>query len=322
MPLTDLTLPELVDFRPQVAEPTDFDAFWAQTLAESAAIPSRLERRRVSGPISQVIVEDVEFAGYNGDPIKAWIIRPLDERPRPAVVEFIGYNGGRGLPAEHLHWAASGYVNVIMDTRGQGSGWGGGGSTPDPHGSGAALDGYMTRGVEDPHDYFYRRVFVDAVRLVEAVRQLDVVDPQQVAVTGGSQGGGITLAVAGLMGSRVAGVMPDVPFLCHFRRSVSLTPSRPFTEVTQYLSIHRDRTEQVFETLSYFDGANFAKRATAPALFSVGMMDDIVLPSTVYAAFNGYGCADREIAVYEFNGHEGGQFFHWQRQEAWLAARR
>lgn len=322
MPLTDLTLPELVGFRPSVDEPADFDAFWARTLAESAAVPSHLERTRVSGPITQVIVEDVVFAGFNGDPIKAWIIRPLDERPRPTVVEFIGYNGGRGLPAEHLHWAASGYVNVVMDTRGQGSGWGGGGSTADPHGSGAALDGYMTRGIEDPHDYFYRRVFIDAVRLVEAVSALEFVDAQHLAVTGGSQGGGITLAVAGLMGSRVAGVMPDVPFLCHFRRAVSLTPSRPFTEVTQYLSIHRDRTDQVFETLSYFDGANFARRASAPALFSVALMDDIVLPSTVFAAFNGYGSADRDIAVYEFNGHEGGQFFHWQRQEAWLAARR
>jgi Acetyl esterase (deacetylase) len=322
MPLTDLTLPELVDFRPSVEEPADFDAFWSATLAESAEIPRRLVRQRVAGPIDQVIVEDVEFAGFAGDPIKAWIIRPLDERPRPTVVEFVGYNGGRGLPAEHLHWAASGYVNVIMDTRGQGSGWGGGGSTPDPHGSGAALDGYMTRGVEDPHDYFYRRAFVDAVRLVEAVGSLDFVDPQRIAVTGGSQGGGITLAVAGLVGSRVAGVMPDVPFLCHFRRAVSLTPSRPFTEVTQYLSIHRGMTEQVFATLSYFDGANFAKRAIAPALFSVAMMDDIVLPSTVFAAFNGYGTADKQIAVYEFNGHEGGQFFHWQRQEAWLAALR
>ena len=279
-------------------------------------------RRRVDGPITQVLVEDVEFAGYAGDPIKAWIIRPQDEQPRPTVVEFIGYNGGRGLPAEHLHWAAAGYVNVIMDTRGQGSGWGGGGSTPDPHGSGAALDGYMTRGIEDPHDYFYRRVFIDAVRLVEAVQTLEFVDPAHVAITGGSQGGGITLAVAGLVGSRVAGVMPDVPFLCHFRRAVSLTPSRPFTEVTQYLSIHRGSTEQVFTTLSYFDGANFARRATAPALFSVGLMDDIVLPSTVFAAYNGYGSSDRDIAIYEFNGHEGGQFYHWQRQEAWLAARR
>jgi len=112
-----------------------------------------------------------------------------------------------------------------------------------------------------------------------------------------------------------------VPFLCHFRRSVALTPGRPFTEVTQYLSVHRGRTEEVFGTLSYFDGANFARRASAAALFSVGLMDEIVLPSSVFAAYNSYAGADRDIAVYEFNGHEGGQQFHWQRQVDWLRAR-
>ena len=179
----------------------------------------------------------------------------------------------------------------------------------------------MTRGVENPNTYYYRRVFTDAVRLVDAVRALDFVDPDRVAVTGGSQGGGITLAVAGLMGHDIVAAMPDVPFLCHFRRSVALTPGRPFTEVTQYLSVHRDQVDTVFRTLSYFDGAVFAPRASAPALFSVGLMDDIVLPSSVFAAFNRYGAEDREIATYEYNGHEGGQLFHWQRQVAWLRDR-
>jgi cephalosporin-C deacetylase len=234
------------------------------------------------------------------------------------VVEFVGYNGGRGLASEHLDWAASGFVHVVMDTRGQGSGWGSGGGTPDPHGSGPAFEGFMTRGITDPRDYFYRRVFTDAVRLVEAVRTLDFVDAGRVAVTGGSQGGGITLAVAGLLGDQVVAALPDVPFLCAFRRSVELTPGRPFTEVAQYLSVHRDQVDAAFRTLSYFDGAVFAPRATAPALFSVGMMDEIVLPSSVFAAYNRYGSADREIAVYEFNGHEGGGMFHWQRQVEWL----
>jgi cephalosporin-C deacetylase len=208
-----------------------------------------------------------------------------------------------------------------MDTRGQGSSRVVG-DTPDPQSSGAPRQpGFMTDGVLDPQAYYYRRVFTDAVRAVEAVRAFDGVDATRVAVTGGSQGGGITLAVAGLMGDGIVAAMPDVPFLCHFRRSVALTPGRPFTEVTQYLSVHRDRADSVFHTLSYFDGVNFASRASAPALFSVGLMDDIVLPSTVFAAFNRYGATDREIATYEYNGHEGGQLFHWQRQAAWLQAR-
>lgn len=321
MPLSDLTLAELVEYRPEVDEPADFDAFWAATLAESHVLPPEVGLVAASAPISELIVEDLTFAGFGGDPIKAWVVRPRSTQPLPVVIEFVGYNGGRGLPAEHLRWAASGFVHVVMDTRGQGSGWGGGGGTPDPHGTGPAFEGFMTRGIEDPRDYFYRRVFVDAVRLVEAVRTLAFVDADRVAVTGGSQGGGITLAVAGLLGDAVVAAMPDVPFLCHFRRSVALTPGRPFTEITQYLAVHRDRVEPVFRTLSYFDGAIFAARATVPALFSVGLMDEIVLPSSVFAAYNRYGSPDREIGVYEFNGHEGGQLFHWQRQVQWLRDR-
>jgi len=321
MPLSDLTLAELRQFRPEVSEPADFDAFWADTLAEAAAVPQELALSPHDGPISQLRVEDLTFRGFAGDPIRAWVIRPVSAQPLPAVVEFVGYNGGRGLPAEHLSWAAAGFVHVVMDTRGQGSGWGGGGTTPDPHGSGPAFEGFMTKGITDPRDYFYRRVFTDAVRLVEAVRTLDFVDAGRVAITGGSQGGGITLAVAGLLGDAVVGALPDVPFLCHFRRSVELTPDRPFTEVARYLSVHRDQVDVVFGTLSYVDGAVFASRATAPALFSVGLMDEIVLPSSVFAAYHRYGADDRNIAVYEFNGHEGGGVFHWQRQVEWLRER-
>lgn len=321
MPLSDLSLAELVAFRPEVTEPADFDAFWSGTLAEARALPLKVTLSPAPGAITEVVVEDLTFSGFAGDPVKGWVIRPKGDAVRPAVVEFVGYNGGRGLPVEHLTWASAGYVHVIMDTRGQGGGWGTGGSTPDPHGTGASYEGFMTRGIESPQTYFYRRVFTDAVRLVDAVRTLDFVDANRIVVTGASQGGGITLAAAGLLGDQVAAAMPDVPFLCHFRRSVAITPGRPFTEVTQYLSVHRGRVDDVFATLSYFDGANFARRATAPGLFSVGLMDDIVLPSSVFAAYNRYGSENREIAVYEFNGHEGGQAFHWQRQVDWLRER-
>jgi cephalosporin-C deacetylase len=207
-----------------------------------------------------------------------------------------------------------------MDTRGQGSGWGTGGDTPDPHGSEGSAPGFMTRGIQSPETYFYRRVFTDAVLLIDTVLQLDSVDPERISVTGSSQGGGISLAAAALHPG-VSASMPDVPFLCHFRRSVPLTPDNPFIEIGRYLAVHRARVDEVFHTLSYFDGVNFARRITAPVLFSVALMDPVVLPSSVFAAFNHCGSPDAEIAVYEFNGHEGGQTVQWLRQTEWLAAR-
>lgn len=320
MPFTDLPIEQLRDYRPPVAEPADFDEFWRRTLGDARAEDGAVKIVEAVTPISELVIEDLTFPGYGGEPIRAWITRPRTDRPLPAVVEYIGYTGGRGVAGEHLQWAAAGYVHVLMDTRGQGSGWGTGGDTPDPHGSGPAAVGFMTRGISDPSTYYYRRLFTDAVRLVDAVKAFDFVDPTRIGVTGASQGGGVALAVAGLVPDLV-GVMPDVPFLCHFGRSVQFTPDQPFTEITRYLAVHRDQDERVFHTLSYFDGVNFARRVQAPALFSVALMDGIVLPSSVFAAYNHLGGGDREIEVYTYNGHEGGQTHQWVRQAEWLATR-
>jgi cephalosporin-C deacetylase len=313
----DLPLDELVSYRPDVSEPDDFDAFWTRTLDDTRTHDLDVRVEEVDTPYRTVTVRDVSFSGFGGDRIGAWFTVPrTDDGPLPAVVEFIGYNGGRDLPGESLRWASAGYAHLLVDTRGQGARWGGGGRTADPHGSGPATPGFMTRGIEDPDTYFYRRVFTDAVRAVEAVRTLPGVDAGQVAAQGGSQGGGITLAVAGLVPDLVA-ALPDVPFLCHFARALDICDKDPYAEVTRYLAVHRPRVDDVLRTLSYFDGVNFAKRAAAPTLFSVALMDLICPPSTVYAAYNHYA-GDKEIEVYRYNDHEGGESYQRQAQIRWL----
>jgi cephalosporin-C deacetylase len=322
MPLYDLSRQELATYRPELDEPADFDAFWSTTLAQTRTHDLALTLVPVDACLTLVEVFDVTFAGFGGHPVKAWLTRPKGATHLlPAVVEYNGYGGGRGLAHEHVEWAAAGYAHLFMDTRGQGSRWGNGGDTPDPTGSGPAAPGFMTRGILDPHDHYYRRVFTDAVRAVEAIRAVPGVDPARVAVTGGSQGGGIAIAAAGLVPD-LAGVMPDVPFLCHYRRAVEMTGTDPYGEITTYLSVHRDQVDQAFRTLSYLDGVHLGRRATAPALFSVALMDPICPPSTVYAAFHRYGELGGEpgkaIEVYEFNEHEGGQGYQRARQLRWL----
>src|SRR5919106_1008268 len=126
-----------------------------------------------------------------------------------------------------------------MDTRGQGRAWCAG-DTPDLYADGgnAHYPGSMTKGILDPKHYYYRRVFTDAVRAIDAARSHPEVDATQIAVTGGSQGGGITIAAAGLVPDVVA-AMPDVPFLCHYRRATEICDKDPFAEVTRYLAVHR-----------------------------------------------------------------------------------
>lgn len=319
MAFFDLPLPELETYRPHVREPEDFDEFWTRTLAETRAFDLNVTATKLNTSLKFVDSYDVEFSGFGGHRIKAWLNLPAGAEPGslPAIVQYQGYGGGRGYAQEHLLWANAGYAHLFMDTRGQGSGWGSGGHTADPAGTGASGPGFMTKGIGNADDYYYRRVYADGVRAVEAIRTFAQVDATRVSITGASQGGGITLAVAGLVDNLYA-VMPDVPFLCNFERATSLIDNDPYHEITRYLAVHRTHVDQVFNTLSYFDGVNFARRATAPALFSVALMDGICPPSTVYSAYNHYANDNRAIEIYPYNGHEGGEFGHKLTQVAWL----
>ena len=143
----------------------------------------------------------------------------------------------------------------------------------------------------------------------------------------------MAVAVAGLVAGRLDGViaaLPDVPFLQDFPRAIDIAPRGPYPEIAAFLGRHRERYEPMLAVLNYFDGVNLGRAATAPALFSVAQMDDVCPPSTVFASYNAYGDrnwrggdrtgagAAKDIEVYRFNNHEGGQEHHWIRQLQYL----
>lgn len=317
--LFDLPLEQLKVYCPPRNEPPDFDIFWEKTLAEACQFPLNAVFEPVNYGLQLVETFDVTFNGYGGQPIKGWLLLPWQHSELlPCVVEYIGYGGGRGHPLDWLLWSNVGYAHLVMDTRGQGSAWRSGDTADlEPERSNPHHPGFMTRGVLKPQNYYYRRVITDAVRAVEAACIHPMVDAERVAVTGGSQGGGIALAVGGLI-SNLAAVMPDVPFLCHYRRATEITDADPYREIAQYCQVHRDKIEAVFSTLSYFDGVNFAARASGPALFSVALMDEVCPPSTVFAAYNHY-IGPKQINVWPYNHHEGGDTFQSIEKVKFLA---
>jgi cephalosporin-C deacetylase len=318
MPFFDMPLDQLENYRPTRQEPADFDAFWQNTLNETRTHPLNPTFALVEYGLRLLETYDVTFSGYAGQRIKGWLLLPRERTGKlPCVVEYIGYGGGRGFPLNWMKWAVAGYAHLVMDTRGQGSVWSNG-DTPDiaPDGDNPAVPGFMTRGILSPYTYYYRRVFSDGVRAVETARSHDAIDPDRIIVTGGSQGGGITLAVAGL--TNVQGAMPDVPFLCHYRRATQIIGTNPYGEISTFCKTHRDEIATVFETLQYFDGVNFATRSQAPSLFSVGLMDDICPPSTVYAAYNHYA-GSKQMRLYEYNNHEGGGSYQTIEQMNFLS---
>ncbi len=306
MAFFDLPLSELKTYKPARVENKDFDAFWKTALANARKHKLNAEFEAVDYGLRAVETYDVTFSGAQGNRVKGWLILPKHRSGKiPCVMEFIGYGGGRKYPTDWLLWASAGYAHFVMDTRGQGSSWGKGDTgDPEPEGTNNHYPGFMTRGILSRDTYYYGRVFTDAVRAVEAAQSFAAIDADRIAATGGSQGGGITIAAAGLSPA-IKVAMPDVPFLCHYRRATQISAAHPYEEISRYLLVHRDKVDTVFDTLSYFDGVNFAARSKARALFSAGLMDEICPPSTVFAAYNHWK-GKKEIRTYEYNHHEGG----------------
>ena len=159
----------------------------------------------------------------------------------------------------------------------------------------------MTRGIGRPEDYYYTRLFTDAAMAVDAARELT--GAPQVAVSGSSQGGGLALAAAALVPDQVAVCHADVPFLCDIQRAITLAPGAPYTEVPEFLAHQLELIPAALDTLRYVDCALLARRITARCLLSVGLMDTICPPSTVFAAYNEI-TAGKDISVHPFTGHE------------------
>ena len=312
----DLPLDQLREYRPDVAEPDDFDAFWASMLATDRPQPAQF--RPVSTPTTFADVFDVTFAGAGGAPIRAWLTVPHElASDAPVIVEYVGYNGGRGDPLEWLTWPAAGYPHLVMDSRGQGGGWRTA-DTSDPGDLGRpSTNGFLTRGVADPATHYYARLFVDAARAVDAARQHPSCAGRRIVACGASQGGALALAAAHL-NPAVDAVLPSVPFLAHIRRAAEITAAKPYSELADYCAVRPAEVDRVFGTLSYFDVVNHARRIDRPALFAVGLLDEITPASTVFTAFNTYAGA-KEMAVYPFNGHEGGGITHLHAQLDFLS---
>ncbi|HEX7526284.1 MAG TPA: acetylxylan esterase [Gaiellaceae bacterium] len=321
-PLYDLPLAQLERHRSKAAEPDGLDAFWAGAI-EAA-------RGQAVAPVvvpfepdvyGELAAFDVTFSGADGHPVKAWYLRPRSagDAALACRVVFIGYGGGRDLPAAHALYPACGYATFVMDTRAQGGTWSTG-DTPDRGGgeSGPEHPGVMTRGVASPETYYYRRLYVDAVRAVETAAALDGVDPARIGVAGGSQGGALALAASALVPELVRLCHADVPFLSDIERGMEIAVDPPYLELVTYLALHPELEDAVRHTLRHVDNALLATRIRARTLVSVGLRDTITPPSTVFAAYNAI-TAPKEIAVFPYSGHQP-PTRHAERQLADFAA--
>ena len=294
----DLPLEQLREYKPELTKQPDFDEFWENAKAELAKVPMEYTLTPIDYPAKNIEVYELRFRGIHDAMISAYFAKPVGDGPFSSLVSYHGYNWGISALEDTVLGAFHGYVCTQMLVRGQQ-----GRSEDTLPSTGHAL-GWMTKGIESPETYYYRAVYLDAVRLLEIIASMDCVDKTKIALHGGSQGGALSLAAAALSDIACAAVV-YYPYLCHFRRAIDMAQEQPYLELNDHFRRNPEPEveEQALKTLSYFDLMNHAGNIKCDVTVFTGLVDLITPPSTVFAAYNHMTCK-KDIRVYRYFGHE------------------
>lgn len=302
MPLIDMPLNELLTYSGRNPRPNDFDFFWNDSLRELDATKPELEitKKDLSADFAECF--ELRFKGTRGGSVFAKYVRPKGAKNCPALLRFHGYSMHSGDWTSALSWAARGFAVASMDCRGQGGSSEDGGSY-----QGMTLRGHIVRGLEGaPEQMYFRNVFLDTAQLARVVADFDEVDPKRLGATGGSQGGGLTLACAALAPIKMAA--PVFPFLCDYKRVWEMDLAKDAYDEIRYFfrsfDPRHEREEEIFTKLGYIDNQHLASRIKGEVLLMGGLMDTITPPSSYFAAYNKITCTKRHVIWPDF-GHEG-----------------
>jgi len=303
MPLIDRPLPELRTYLGRNPRPADFDEYWERAMAELEATDPQVELRPAEFQVPGAECFHLFFTGVGGARVHAKYLRPKRaEEPHPAVLQFHGYTHHSGDWSDKLNYLGLGFSVAALDCRGQG-GW-----SEDVGGvRGSTHQGHIIRGLDDHQDkLLFRHIFLDTARLARIVMSFPEVDAERVGATGGSQGGGLTLACAALE-PRVRRAASVVPFLCDYRRVWEMDLAKAaYAELRVFFrqfDPRHEREEEIFNRLGYIDCQHLASRIRAEVLFGTGLMDEVCPASTQFAAYNRITSPKRMIVYPDFS-HE------------------
>jgi cephalosporin-C deacetylase len=304
MPLSfDMPYDQLLLYQGTNPRPADFDDYWDNSLAELQATDPQPELVPAEFQTDFADCFDLYYTGLGGARIHAKLLRPKQAgEPHPAVLMFHGYSGNAGDWFDKLGYVAQGYTVAAMDCRGQG------GLSEDKGGVlGWTLRGHIVRGLSDtPDKLLYRYIYLDTAQLARVVMEMPDVDATRVGATGGSQGGGLTLACVALE-PRIKLAAPVFPFLSDYRRVWQKELAKnAYLELDEYFRrfdpLH-ECEDEIFTKLGYIDVQHLAPRIRAEVLMAVGLMDQVCPPSTQFAAYNKI-TSKKSLRVYPDFQHE------------------
>ncbi len=267
--------PELL--RPLTPVPADFGQFWQKTMKSTNKIDLNPQLTHLSKYSTETV--DVYLVtltvGADGRNMNGYLTKPKDGKKHPVLFCPPGAGANKITPTTFYSDRGYIYMNINIHS----------GCNPELDDATYAearkvADDYNRKGIESRESYYYREVYAGCSRCVDFLMTLPDWDGRNVGVTGGSQGGALSIITAAL-NPHVTFCVPFYPALCDvlgFKHGRAGGWPKFFQKKSE-----KDGAE---ETLAYYDVANFARILKCPVFYSFGFNDNTCSPTSTYATYN------------------------------------
>lgn len=270
-----------LQIKPSLPVPDDFDAFWSAQKEKLATIPVNPRLTAVKSNSDKVESFDVQ-ADSLGAPVSGYFARPVGASPKSLPIILTVHGAGvvsSGLGGA-VGWAKRGFLAVDLNAHGIPNG------QPDKYYAdlwAGELKDYPARGRESRETMYFLGMFLRLVRALDFLTAQPEWDGRTVIVHGSSQGGAQAIAAAGL-DQRVTFFAAGVPAMCD-HTGVIVGRVNGWPKLVPKGSDGKPDAK-VLEAARYYDAVNFATRTRAAGIVTVGFIDGVCPPTSVYAAYN------------------------------------
>lgn len=267
-----------LQIKPGTPPPDDFETFWDAQKQKLARIPMDPVLTPAESRGDGIEVYDLKLKCLESiAPVSGFFAKPKDAQPKslPAMMRVHGAGIWSASRWEAIEGAEMGMLSLDINAHGLAN------EKPREYYvemEQTLLKGYSHRGRQHRESCYFFGMYMRMVRAMDFLCAQPEWDGQVLIVKGVSQGGAQAIAAAGL-DSRVSMFGAGVPALCNQPGPVSGWPWL----VPGY---HGNPDPKILEVSRYFDPVNFAACTEAEAVFSVGFVDVVCPPSTVYMAYN------------------------------------
>lgn len=286
--------------RPVIPMPQDFEKFWSKVLKKVRSIPMDVEVTplpQYDSPTVKVSLVKI-VCGENGRSIYGFLAQPKKEGKYPVLFTPPGAGVKKIDPI--LNYAEMGFISLNIEIHGflpeQ--------SVEEFKKLNEQYGSYPRFNIHDPHTYYYKDVYAGCVRAVDYLCSLPQFDGKNVCVTGGSQGGALTIVTAALH-PRVTCLAPFYPALSDmngFLHGRAGGWPKFFRDEKTISEMEGASIEEAVHTLSYYDVVNFAKLIKVPGFYSFGYNDETCSATSIMSVINSVS-APKKVVITPTSGH-------------------